>query len=95
VAHARSLRQTPPVGVFEVTLRYDGSYDEHRSFLASLARAPNAPIDGFRRRREGFDVVVVVETNLGAEFALRVATQQAAGALPNLSPGSTVLVWKV
>jgi len=80
------------MAVYEVALFYPGlSYDEYRGFLASVAAGPKPGLQGFRQHGTGVVLTFVVETELGIEFAVRFATQRAAGLWPNFSPGSTTL----
>jgi hypothetical protein len=68
---------------FEITMLYpERSFDEHRSFLASVVGAPAGRLDGFRRHGEGLALTYVADAR-DRQVALQQAHQQAAGMWPN------------
>ena len=78
------------MAAYEVTLTYpDLDYDEHRRFLGSVAASRPSGLDGFRRHGSGVALTFVVETELGPEFARRLALQRAAGLWPNFLPATS------
>jgi hypothetical protein len=72
------------VAVYEVTMVFpDVSYEANRRFLASVVAATRSPLQGFRQVGEGVALTFVITTGAGIDFAMRVATQRAAGLWPN------------
>lgn len=80
------------MAVYEVAMHFpDMPFDEHRRFLASVAAGHGPMLQGFRQHGTGVVLTFVIETDVGIEFAMKAATQRAAGLWPNHRPVSTTV----
>lgn len=72
---------------YEFTFVYEVPFEECRAFLGSVLGGRSSEIHGVRRHGpERTAVTVVIETDLDAEDAAKLARQRVAGILPNLRP---------